>query len=91
MECGENEAGQAQHEEVQGSGRTASPEINEQPNGQIDRPNRVLVENGRIALRLGDDHAGGDLDPAMLDLVVDFLPGSHAREHRGYVDGALDG
>ncbi len=76
---------------MQRVGSVYPTEVDEQPNGQIQHADGVLVVNGRIAIRLAHDHVSRDLYVSVQDLVVGFAPGAQPGEDFGSFDGPVDG
>ena len=83
--------GQAQQEEMQRARRVAAAEIHEQADGQIHRAHGVLIEDGRIALRLADDDVGRNFDAAVVqDGVLGFSPRAQPRQNLGGLQRILN-
>ena len=90
MEGREDETRQAQQEKVQGPGSVAPPEIYKQSDREIDDADRVLIEDGRIAVRLTHDHIRRDLDPVVQNFIFGLPPSAQPCQNLRGFEGVVD-
>ncbi len=81
MEAEQHKRRQAERVEVNSLLRTAAAQVNEQTDGEIKRPNKVLVENDVAGMALADDHVGVGAASTALKVVFGGFPGTDPHQH----------
>ena len=90
VEAQRNETRQAQNIKMPRLLRAAPPEVDEQPDHQVSRPHRVLVEDRPVQRLLGHHQRRGQFHAAALQPILRLAPCADAYQDLGHIRGLFD-